>query len=130
MSEGAPRRVAADVGTNGLKFLVIAFCWLDSTVSTAPLPALAGWLEPLLEPFELWELEVEFETPPHAANAAAAASAQHAALSVLYVLLRSIERAPPDTNVVSICGGPLLGSAGRGLTTKAGHAPPGEAGGA
>src|SRR6201994_4507483 len=103
----------------------MAFCWLDSTVSTAPPPALAGLLEPS---FELFELDPVLETPPHAASAAATTRAQQPALSVLYVLLRSIERAPPDTNVVSICGPPLLGSAGRGLTTKAGHAPPGEAG--
>ncbi len=104
MSEVAPNSVAADVGTKGLKFLVTAFCWLDSTVSTAPLPALTGVLALLL--FELFELEAELDTPPQAASAAAAARAQQPALSVLYVLLRSIERAPPDTNVVSICGAP------------------------
>src|ERR1700760_4488836 len=81
----------------------MAFCWLDSTVSTAPPPALAGLLEPS---FELFELDPVLETPPHAASAAATTRAQQPALSVLYVLLRSIERAPPDTNVVSICGPP------------------------
>src|ERR1700759_3032731 len=83
----------------------MAFCWLDSTVSTAPPPALAGLLEPS---FELFELDPVLETPPHAASAAATTRAQQPALSVLYVLLRSIERAPPDTNVVSICGPPGL----------------------
>jgi hypothetical protein len=72
------------------------------------LPALAGVpaLFELLELFVLFELEAELETPPQAARAAAAASAQQLALSVLYVFLRSMERAPPDTNVVSICGAP------------------------
>jgi hypothetical protein len=58
--------------------------------------------------FELFELEDELETPPHAASAAAATREQQPAISMLYVLLRSIERAPPDTNVVSICGVPGL----------------------
>src|ERR1700727_3731029 len=101
----------------------MAFCWLDSTVSTAPLPALA---ELLALPSELFELEPVLETPPHAASAAAATSAQQPALSVLYVLLRSIERAPPDTNVVSICGAP----GPRPGNCIASHAPPGEGGGA
>src|SRR6201999_2640526 len=83
----------------------MAFCWLDSTVSTAPLLALADWLL-LVALLALFELEAELETPPHAASAAAAAREQHPATSILYVLLRSIERAPPDTNVVSICGPP------------------------
>ena len=103
MSEVAPSSDAAEDWTYGLKFLVTAFCWLDSTVSTAPLPALTALLALL---FELFELEPELETPPQAASAAAATRAQQPALSVLYVLLRSIERAPPDTNVVSICGAP------------------------
>jgi hypothetical protein len=57
---------------NGLKFLVIAFCWLDSTVSTE-----------LLEP----ELELEAELadellvvlPPQPAISAATATVAHTA---------------------------------------------------
>ncbi|MFZ1995509.1 MAG: hypothetical protein WAU75_15465 [Solirubrobacteraceae bacterium] len=49
-------------------------------MSTAPLPALTVFFELLLE---LFELEAELDTPPHAASAAAATRAQHPALSVL-----------------------------------------------
>jgi hypothetical protein len=92
------------------------------------LPAVAGVLVlfELFELFEAFELEAELETPPQAASAAAAASAQQLAVIVLYVLLRSIERAPPDTNVVSICGAPASGQyRGAGELLSGGSGAPG-----
>jgi hypothetical protein len=79
MSDVAPNRVAADEGTNGLKFLVIEFCWLDSTVSTAE-------LLPELPAF------VEFDVPPQAAIRSAAASREHTAPSCLDLIQRFIEQ--------------------------------------
>jgi hypothetical protein len=56
------------------------FCWLDSTVSTAELPALAEdvWDEP----------ELVLELLPHAASAAAPASAQQAPRTVCLLIHR------------------------------------------
>src|SRR5947209_84620 len=48
----------------GLKFWVMAFCWLDSTVSTAELP-------PELEAFVALTVELLCELPPQAASSAA-----------------------------------------------------------
>ena len=94
MSDVAPNSEAADDITKGLKFCVIEFCWLDSTVSTAPLD------EPALDD-DVWdEPELELELPPHPASAVAAATAQQA--SILWLLIhRFIERAPLDKNGLS-----------------------------
>ena len=70
----------------GLKFWVIEFCWLDSTVSTAELfvPALEDVVE---APFEL---VVEL-VPPQPATTTATASAQPTVLpSFRCVILRLI----------------------------------------
>src|SRR5579859_6944230 len=117
MSDVDPSSVAAEDWTKGLKFCVIAFCWLDSTVSTAELPP----VDALAEPPEL-EVEVEVEVeldPPQAASAATAASAQTAAPSLSYGIRRFMERAHlSDTNSVSICGRPTAGHAGPGRTAS------------
>jgi hypothetical protein len=70
-----------------LKFWVIAFCWLDSTVSTEEPPAL-----PLLEPPEE---ELELEVPPQPAIRAAAPSAAHAA-SQLCCLIHRLSSSTPS----------------------------------
>ena len=69
---------------NGLKFWVIAFCWLDSTVSTE---------EPPLELAALVALTVEllFELPPQPAISAAAPSAAHAASQLRCLIHRFME---------------------------------------
>src|ERR1700733_15517861 len=74
---------------NGLKFCVIAFCWLDSTVRTAE---------------ETSELFVAvFELLPQAASSAAAANAVQAAGQRRRLIHRFIEDPPPlsDKRVLS-----------------------------
>ena len=68
---------------NGLKFWVIAFCWLDSTVSTEE-PPVACPLEPPAA-------EEELEVPPQPAISAAAPNAAHAASQLCCLIHRFIE---------------------------------------
>jgi hypothetical protein len=72
-----------------LKFCVIEFCWLDSTVSTALLVGADEVFDD--EPELVAELLLLL---PHAAKAAAAASAQHAPRAVWLLIHRFIERVP------------------------------------
>ena len=69
---------------NGLKFWVIAFCWLDSTVSTEE-PPLAAELEPPEPP------EDELDVPPQPAISAAAPSATPATSHRCCLIHRFIE---------------------------------------
>jgi len=66
-----------------LKFWVIAFCWLDSTVSTEEPP----WAPPLDPPDE----ELELEVPPQPAIRAAAPSVAHTASHLCWFVHRFIE---------------------------------------
>ena len=67
---------------NGLKFFVIAFCWLDSTVSTAE-------LEPVVSAALADELLCEL--PPQPAISAVATSAAHTAGKPCWLIHRFIE---------------------------------------